>query len=268
VAADTPFRKSWGLYFQQLLLMWVLGAAFAYGGFYLVQVDELVLKILGGCMLISGPFMVLGAPFFPRPGFGNCPACGHKLVNSLSTSGDPLLCPSCAAYARVNGDRLALEAINATGEKPIYAAALPWDDIAGEKKGTIAFSAQDYLTDKAQDWMTKNKGVRVLDQWPQLCCVCGGRSARTADHAVNVLLMGSAKGVLAAKAVPYCAQHSEGVEFGMVDYAMGILSGSAAPHSFGIKFRSHAFREGFRKLNPYKFPTEAAGPLKIRKIPA
>lgn len=267
--SGTPYRKSWGLYFQSLILFWILGPAMAYAGYYMVQTSEIIVVIIGGLMLLCGPIMVLAGPFMPRPGYGNCPSCGKELIFTLK-EGDPgSLCPQCAAYTRVQGDRVQLEAIGATHEKPVYAAALPWGDIAGVHQNTISFSAQDYLTDTFNGWLAKKEQVRVLDQWPRMCCVCGGNPTRNQDHAVTVLLMGRMREtqcVIAAKGVPYCADHKDGVDFAKPDYAMGIFAGSSAPHSFAIKFRSHAFREGFRKLNPHKFPTEAQGPLKIRRL--
>src|SRR5262249_5705958 len=149
------------------------------------------------------------APFMPRPGRGACPACGMQLI---SNGIFPLLCPRCAAYSRVEGKRLQLESLNASRETPLYAAALPWDDIVGVKKETIALSAHEYAGDVARERNTKNKGLRELDSWPAMCCVCGGHATRTSDHAVPVLLRGPAKAILAARAIPYCGQHKDGVE--------------------------------------------------------
>ena len=255
--AGTPFIQSWGLYFQVLFACWILGPALAYGGYHMVQTSEIVLVIIGGVCLLAGPVLPVAALFFPRPASGPCPSCGHRMYRMLPGESEaPLLCPHCAAYSLSSQDRLVPMPETALSNEATFAVALPWDDIAGEKVGTIAFSAQDYLTDKLNDLIARKEPVRVIDTWPQGCCVCGEVAKRYEDYAVKVSLMGralEAETVIAARGIPYCEQHNNGVAFGRVDFAVHLLSN---PTAFGLKFRSYAFREAFRKLHHWTFETQ------------
>jgi hypothetical protein len=255
--ASTPFRKSWGLYFQVLVILWIVGLAMAVGGYYMVGTTETVIVVLGWACLIAGPLIVVVAPFLPRPASGACPSCGHRIYRMLASGSEAfLLCPCCAAYSMSSQDRLIPAPINAVSDEPTFAAALRWDDIAGEKGQTVAFSKDDFLMDKLNDIIARKEAVRVIDKWPPGCCICGESATRRADHAVTVLLKGRAREtqtIIAARGVPYCNQHEKGVAFGTVDFAVHLLNN---PSVFGIKFRSHAFREAFRKLNPSKFETQ------------
>ncbi|MFM9865810.1 MAG: hypothetical protein ACKVRO_19630 [Micropepsaceae bacterium] len=260
---STPFPKSWGLYAMSVLAMWVIGPAMAYFGYYGVQSKETIVFILGGACLIAGPLMVFAAPFMPRPASGPCPLCGAKMYGFWQSDGAVLVCRSCAACATASNARLSLVPVTAVADTPLYPAALPWDDIVGETPKTIAFSAQDVVSDKLNELITRNDGVRLLDKWPAGCCVCGGAATRHEAAAVEVSIKGRAletKATLAARGVPYCGAHKDGIAFATFDFA-GL---PFQDPGFGIKFRSHAYREAFRKLNPHKFDTEPKGPVKIR----
>ena len=158
---------------------------------------------------------------------------------------------------------LSLVPASSVADTPLYPAALPWDDIVGEKSKTIALSAQDVVTDKLNELITRNDGVRLIDKWPAGCCVCGDTASRHENTAIEVSIKGRAldtKATVVARGIPYCSAHKDGVAIARFDFA-------GLPHQdggFGIKFRSHAYREAFRKLNPHKFDCQPQGPLKIR----
>lgn len=260
---STPFPKSWGLYVLSVLGMWIIGPALAYFGYYGVQTEETIVVILAGACLITGPMMVIGAPFMPRPASGPCPLCGAKMYDFWRTGDTPLVCPSCAACATAADGRLSLVPARAVADTPVYPAALPWDDIVGETPKTIALSAQDVVMDKMSEALTRDDGVRLLDKWPSGCCVCGGHMARREDAAVDVSIKGRAletKAKIVARGVPYCSKHKDGIAFARFDFA-GL---PFQDPGFGIMFRSHVYREAFRKLNPHKFDCQPEGPLKIR----
>jgi hypothetical protein len=260
---STPFPKSWGLYALSLLAMWIMGPALAYFGYYGVQTSETIVVILAAACLFTGPAMVLMAPFMPRPASGPCPLCGAKMYEFWHSGDGVLVCRSCAACSTASDGRLSLVPMGHVADKPLYPAALPWDDIVGQTSKTIALSAQDAVMDKLNELITRSDGVRVIDKWPAGCCVCGAAASRQDATAVEVSIKGRAmetKATVAARGIPYCGAHKDGVAFARFDFA-------GLPYQdggFGLLFRSHAAREAFRNLNPHKFDDQAQGPPKIR----
>lgn len=260
---STPFPKSRGLQVLSILAMWTIGPALAYFGYYGVQTSETIVVILAGACLFAGPVMVIAAPFMPRPASGPCPLCGAKMYDFWNTGDGVLVCRGCAACSTVSNGRLSLVPVASVADKPLYPAALPWDDIVGETSKTIALSATDAVMDKLNELITRNDGVRLIDKWPAGCCVCGAAASRQDATAVEVSIKGRAmetKATVIARGIPYCGAHKDGVAFARFDFA-GL---PFQDPGYGIMFRSHATREAFRKLNPHKFDAQAQGPLKIR----
>lgn len=260
---STPFPKSWGLWFLTLIALWVLGPAMAYFGYYGVQTSETIVVIIAACCLFAGPVAVIAAPFLPRPQSGPCPLCGAKMYRFGQTEDTVLVCRNCAACSTTANAKLTLVPLGNVADKPVYPAALPWDDIVDRTQKTIALSAQDIVADKINDLITKNLGLRVLDKWPPGCCVCGAPASRNEDTALEVMIKGHAretKATVVARGVPYCGKHKDGVAFARFDFA-------ALPFQdpgFGILFKSHATREAFRKLNPHRFDYQEQGAPRIR----
>lgn len=236
-----------------------------YFGYYGVQTEETVIVVIAAAGLIAGPMLIVVAPFMPRPGYGPCPLCGAKMYQMFGPGeGGYLVCPRCVAYAKADGDKLSLIPTHSMSATPVFAAAVPWDDITGEPGKTIAFSAQDVVMDRLNQLITRKDGVRVIDKWPPECCVCGSPATRHEDAAVEVSIKGRAldtHATVVARGVPYCGAHRDGIAFGRVDFATSLFEDATG---FGIKFRSHAYREAFRKLNPHKFDSQPEGPLKVR----
>ncbi len=260
---STPFPKSWGLHALAVLTAWIIGPAMAYFGYYGLGSEETVIVVLSGAALLAGPMLVVAAPFMPRPSSGPCPLCGAKMYSFWQAADALLVCPSCAACATASNETLTLLPMTNVADVPAYPAALPWDDVVENPGKTVAFSAQDVAMDKLSELITRNAGVRVIDKWPPGCSVCGAQATQSEAASAEVLIKGRAletKATLLAHGIPHCAAHSNGVAFGRVEFAGSPTEGDA----FGLKFRSHAYREAFRKLNPHKFDRQANGPLKIR----
>ena len=205
----------------------------------------------------------------PRPASGPCPLCGAKMYQMFGPpEGGYLACPRCAAYSQLSGETLSLIPMQSVSDTPIFAAALPWDDVVSETAKTIAFSAQDVVADKLGELVTRKDVDRVIGKWPPGCCVCGVAAERHENVAVTVSLKGRAfetQATIVAQGIPYCAGHKEGVAFGRVAFATSLFDNAEA---FGLRFRSHGYREAFRKLNPHKFDSQSEGPLKVRPAPA
>jgi hypothetical protein len=236
-----------------------------------------LLMIIGIVLVGGGVLVTLASLMGKRGGYGPCPVCQVPLE---ATTGDAknMLCAGCGAYVDVAGDRLVLTDPNRTQAEARfgYAAPTPWPEIRTATGETISFasSAQDYVKDKLQELMsTRQRGTRVLEaKWPDGCCVCGKPATRTEPFAKKVKYADATKLVkafdetatLLAPAVPYCNEHRDGIDFDNVTFHS---VGSGGAMSYGIKFRSLAYREAFRRLNPWPWvglvppkpkPTEAA----------
>jgi hypothetical protein len=93
--------------------------------------------------------------------------------------------------------------------------------------------------------------------WPKTCCVCNRPADQGEQIATSVkipwnfgiLNLGEKKVTLVAKDVPHCREHQKGAAFDRIEM---ISDGRSMP--FGLKFRSLAFRNEFRKLNPWPWP--------------
>ena len=234
-------------------VMTVLGVGIVANGFGLVAAGGLVFMIFGAAMALGGPLVIFVSLTGKRGGYGPCPVC---LVPMKADFGDAtnLLCVGCGTYVDVKGDRLVPADLNKVSEEARFgfATPTPWKDIRNGTFDTInlATSAQDFAQDKLQELLMKDHGTRVLDaRWPTGCCVCGKPATRTMPFAKRVTFVAKTfdeKATLLAPAVPYCKDHSDGIDFDRVSFAS-----RGDHHSFGIRFRSLAYREAFRKLNPW-----------------
>ena len=188
------------------------------------------------------------ASWFGVAGKGTCPTCAASLQTTFGAS---IICKSCGEYLTVANKAFRQIDPNSTNLRPFYAAPTPWADIAAARSTTMTFTLEDYAFDK---FMTKNEGVRVWDaKWPGGCCVCG--KAKTRDETVvntfvftppGLIRIRDKEAKLIAKGVPYCSEHNNGVEFGRVLFNMDQTG-------FGLLFRSYAYRNSFRLLNPWKW---------------
>jgi hypothetical protein len=242
------------------IVMSVIGVGIVQNGIGLFH-EAPLLMIFGIALAVVGPIMTIASFFGKRGGYGPCPVCQVPLE---ANSGDArnMLCAGCGAYVDVAGDKLVTADLNKISNEARYgfAAPTPWPEIGSATGETISFptSAPDYLRDKLQELLTvKQRGARVLEaKWPPGCCVCGKPATRTEPFAKKVKYADATKLVkafdetatLLAPAVPYCNEHRDGIDFDNVTFHS---VGSGGSMSYGVRFRSLAYREAFRKLNPW-----------------
>jgi len=242
-------------------------------GFFLFmggwQNGEIALTIVGGLFLLGGVFMfpmsIWSAFNDKRGGYGDCPVCGTAMVADKGDARN-LLCHGCATYIDAQTDHLTTITGDRTHHTPYWAAPTPWPDIHVTMSKMVAFSAFDFAQDKLIELMMKKAGNKELGaHWPAGCCVCGKPATRTDTLVMPVTVGGQfrdSKATLIARDIPYCAEHKDGIAF---DNVLSFNS-RGDHHSFGIKFRSLAYRDKFRELNPWNWA--GLPPLKTAKPPA
>lgn len=220
-----------------------------------LQEGEMAFTVVGGLLslgvLIILPAGILNLFVSPLGGYGKCPVCG-SFIEAEAGDATELLCAGCGAYLDAKIDRLETIEPERVMEKPLFAAPTPWPDVRGVISSTIAFSATDYLQDKISEFAAKKDGVKLLNaRWPAGCCVCGHPATRKEQYALPVTMAGAyrdTKATLVANDVPYCDKHRDGIAFERV-----VFNSGSNEKSYGILFRSHAYRESFRKLNPWNW---------------
>jgi hypothetical protein len=172
-----------------------------------------------------------------------CPVCQQPLAR-LSSYG---VCKHCDSFLQTKDGEFAPVPEETIAPEPAFGAPTHWPDVVNVTfPGIMAPS------------LTIPAGARVLEaQWPSECCVCN----RPADHGeqiavtvkipwnFGILNLGEKKVVLVAKDAPHCRQHKGGAAFSRIEMAS---EGRSMP--FGIRFRSLAFRNKFRRLNPWPWP--------------
>jgi hypothetical protein len=216
-----------------------------------LQHGEIAFIVIGGMLslvaLIGIPSMIWDLFASPRGGYGQCPVCSNS-IEAQSGDHQNLLCAGCGTYLDAKIDRLETIEPGRTTDKPFFAAPTPWPEVRRVVSSTIAFSAFDYAQDKLTELMMKKAGVKFLNAtWPPGCCVCGRPATRKDRYVLPVILAGQirdTKATLIANDVPYCTEHKDGIAFERVSF-----NSLGAESSYGILFRSHEYREAFRKLN-------------------
>ncbi|HTW35175.1 MAG TPA: hypothetical protein VMD53_11210 [Rhizomicrobium sp.] len=177
-----------------------------------------------------------------------CPVCNGPIDTALKSSA--LLCKGCDTYLEIVDGALQRMPEDRIGGTHAFGAPTPWSDLRAVTYPSISVPMVQ-LTDLA---LTKNKGARVLEaQWPDGCCVCGKPATRRERVARVVIIprewgilnVGSQKLTLVAD-VPHCSEHSGGAAFERISFAVGLDD-----PQFGLCFRSLAYRNAFRKLNPW-----------------
>jgi hypothetical protein len=87
--------------------------------------------------------------------------------------------------------------------------------------------------------------ARDGDQWPDLMGTLRFRLKRSCEPSQLIV-----------RDVPYCNQHQDGIDFHIVTFAS-----RGHDVEFAMRFRSHAFREAFRELNPWAWNCMVSRPL-------
>lgn len=247
----SPFTKSW----LPTLKLIVAGIAATAIGVPLLLVGysnmNPLMLIFGAAATISGPIMLISLPFAGRGGHGRCPVCETQIDVPGGRAQD-LLCVGCGAYLDLEGDNLITIPHQRMHDTPYFAVPTPWPHIRRVLSSTIAFSAQDYIANVITDAIRKDKGTYVMDaRWPPGCCVCGGPVKRRERFALTVTMPGNirdSKAEIVVPNVPYCAEHKDGIDFANVTPDC-----DAYEERYAMRFRSHAFREAFRELNPWRW---------------
>lgn len=177
-----------------------------------------------------------------------CPVCNGPIDTVLRSSA--LLCKGCDSYLEVADGALRRMPDNRLDGAPAFGAPTPWSDLRAVTYPSYAAPAAQ-LSDMA---LTKNKGARRLEaQWPEGCAVCGKPATRRERVARVVIIprewgifnIGSQQLTLVAD-VPHCGEHSGGAVFERISFGVGLDD-----PQFGLCFRSLAYRNAFRKLNPW-----------------
>lgn len=255
---DAPFAKSWLPTLKMIgagIVVTAIGIPMLNAGY---SGANPLLLILGVCATITGPILLLALPFMGRGGYGQCPVCDTR-IEALSGNAQNLLCGGCGAYLDVEGDRLATIPHDRVHDAPKFAVPTPWPDVRGVVSSNVALSSSDYVSNVITDAIRKDKGAHVMvARWPDGCCVCAAPVARRERFALTVTMAGNmrdSKAELIVADVPYCDRHRDGVDFASVT-----LDSRGTDRPYALRFRSHAFREAFRGLNPWRWDGMVAVP--------
>ncbi len=179
-----------------------------------------------------------------------CPVCKGPVDTVLVP--DALLCRTCDTYLEMVDGALRPIAEDCVAPRHVFGAPTPWRDLRAVTFPGLIAPLPALLTDLA---LEKRAGVRLLEaQWPNGCCVCAGAAVRKERQARVVIIprewgifnIGTQRVTLVADGIPHCAEHSGGVVFDRVSFAI-----TAGDPAFGLVFRSLGYRNKFRKLNPW-----------------
>jgi hypothetical protein len=240
-------------------------------GYYIVVANRLFEQDLLSGLLENPLIMVLAVLFsvaallaFPSflymlvsagiGGKGPCPMC-DAAVETMFGRELNLVCKHCGAYLAGANQEFCLMDDRCIAAEPTFAAPTPWNDVL-VVKGRSRFRYATDVADLTREALTKEEGLRVLSAvWPNQCCVCGIPAVRRetitcraelqANSAVNIR---HREANISADGVPYCADHKEGVAFGVIRFA-----NAAHETGFGIKFRSLRYRNLFAGENPWRW---------------
>jgi hypothetical protein len=219
------------------------------GGYYiLAHADEFAGLLIGTALLCAFPAMVFATWYFGVGGKGVCPACEHAIEATFDTE-SIMLCRNCGTYLQVQNKKLSRLPLDDLASEPSFAAPLPWTDLGLISFPNIPMSANDVISDAV---LTKEAGHRVLScHWPMTCCVCGKSPRKMKVHKRVVIYRGKSRFyfrdkqiTLVAQGIPYCDEHDNGACFNKVFFA------DSGPSGFGLLFRSLAYRNAFREMNP------------------
>lgn len=221
-------------------------------GVLMWQADVVLIRLIGAVAVVAGVGLVVTLPFSGGVHTAPCPICGTE-IEVLMKSGRYLKCAKCLEYFEV-ADRTLRQMDEAhVADEPKFEVRLPWvDDLHAPTGATITIGGpQDYVSDRLQEAiLTRRIPDRTVSaSWPQSCCVCGSTPTRYEALAqqVNVGPEGvggvrDRKVIVRVEGIPYCDQHDKGAMF------------SASPGECGrlLIFRSYAYRNEFRRANPWR----------------
>ena len=192
-----------------------------------------------------GALVVLVMSLFA--GFGGnstCPLCATQLHLDSALANSLFSCPECNGYLEGKRKKLLSVETERVLQEPTFGVKLPWNDLDLVVSATVDPSAVPIVSKKGPQ--------RELPAvWPDECCACGGGVTRRETYTRNITK--AARGaqlrdeevLLVANDVPYCDEHDRGVAFATL-----LVYGQSA-RRLQLIFRSHAYRNKFRALNPW-----------------
>ena len=213
--------------------------------------DSFILTVFAYMVGFCG-FVMLLLPFFT--GFGGkalCPVCSAEIDVMLGKE-TYIFCKSCGEYLEADKKKLWQMDINHVADDPKFAAPTPWKDLKFTTDPTLPLPLGGPPVDPSL--MVKKGGDRILTaSWLEGCCVCGKHATRK-ETITKVIIMAAAPEALfkfrdkqitlIAEGIPHCDKHSGGVKFGRITSLEGMY----------LMFRSYAYRNEFRRMNPWQWP--------------
>lgn len=248
---ETGIAVSWT---KTALYLIVTGAISAFGFLVILNSEDYVgPRIIGFALFMALPLCFVLLLRKGTAGEGPCPICGSRIQTDLGSE-SCILCKNCGRYLEAANKKLKPMDENRVESSPTFAVPTPWSDLIGVSYPTAPMSIDDYLFDKL---MSKHEGVRVLDaHWPAGCCVCGKPATRemVIGRVINYsapkrIRMRDKQVTLIAQGIPYCDQHSGGVDFSAVRFG----TPPRTEYGFGLRFCSYAYRDKFWKKNLWKW---------------
>ncbi len=166
-------------------------------------------------------------------GSAPCPWCG-KTSSVPMGSNSYHKCVECGEYREGTGNRLGRTEKTHVAEEPRFSVGL-------QPPGGGIFMSPSV---SAAVPMKSNKTVNLELKWPKGCCVCG-KPAKNKETIKKAVSQDKMAGVVQSIStielqIPHCGEHSGGAA----------LDISAEERGLSIKFRSYAYRNKFRDLNP------------------
>lgn len=234
------------------LKQFVFGIILAAVGVVMFQADVALIWLIGVLAVVAGVGMVLMLPFSGGVHTAPCPVCGAE-IEVLMKSGRYLKCATCLEYFEAEDGTLRRMDETHVADEPRFEVRLPWwDDLRAPTGATITIGGpQDYVTDRLQDAILTRRipDRTVAASWPPACCVCGSTPTRHEALAQEVKVgpegvggVRDRKVIVRVEGIPHCAQHEKGAAL------------SESPGQCGrlLMFRSYAYRNEFRRANPWQ----------------
>lgn len=230
-------------YFGTNLMMIVLAfILIKYSDFFILKA---VAYVIGGVGIIAH-FLPIFVGF---GGKGPCPVCSGEIEVMLGKE-SYIFCKNCGEYLEAGYKKLWQMDVNHIADDAAFAAPIPWNDLNFATSPTISLPISGPPVDPSL--MNKKGPDRILTaKWPKVCCVCGKQAIR--KESISEVVIKPPEGVikgrdeqitLIAEGIPYCDKHTKGVRFGRIISLEG----------WYLKFRSYAYRNKFREMNPWQWP--------------
>lgn len=212
-------------------------------GVLLTQTEGIVV-VIGYLFAGGGVLVLLIMPFRAWGTSASCPLCGTR-VTMVGYNSSCVRCANCDEYLEGRNKKARQMDTQYVSEKPAFQVPLPWRDLRTATSPTIAFNAQEYVSDKI---LTKKGAERLVPAvWPSGCCVCGGavKNERAIAQALKmrsdkVMAVRDIEVKIVCQNIPYCDAHKDGVS---IERGDGL--------DWCLRFRSYAYRNEFRRLNQW-----------------